>query len=202
MTLFSDGLCHHSHRVRIVLAEKSISVAIVDAQQEGVPDDLIGRNPYNKLPLLVDRELVLYEPRVIMEYLDERFPHPPLLPAYPVARSECRQLICRLERDWCNVVDAIGEGKEQAGHRQALTGQLMELAPIFAGKPWFMSDEFTLVDCYMAPILWRLPQLGIDLPRTDATQPLFDYMGRLFARPAFKASLSVQESAMATQRAA
>lgn len=209
MTLFSDGACHYSHRVRIVLAEKGITAEVVDCQEAGIPDDLAELSPYGTLPLLVDRDLVLYEPRVIMEYLDERFPHPPLLPAYPVARSESRQFICRIERDWCHLLDSINGragvksgSSEKTACRKTLVDELTELGPIFAGKPWFMSEEFTLVDCCMAPILWRLPQLGIELNETDETQPLFAYMDRLFARPAFKASLSAQESAMATPRAA
>lgn len=205
MTLFSDGLCHYSHRVRLVLAEKGISVDIVDSETEAPPAELAALNPYRKLPLLVDRDLVLYEPRVMMEYLDERFPHPPLLPAYPVARSESRQLICRIERDWAPLVDALSAdsaGKQAATHRQTLCEQLVALAPVFAGKPFFMSDEFTLVDCCMAPILWRLPQLGIELPRNPATQSLYGYMERLFERPTFKSSLSAQESSMPTPRAA
>lgn len=203
MTLFSDGLSHYSHRVRIVLAEKGVSVDVVDGRQHA-PDDLSEFNPYNALPLLVDRDLVLYESKIMMEYLDERFPHPPLLPAYPVTRSECRQLIYRIERDWCGLVDALGHGgdKEGAGARRALHDHLSGIAPIFAGKPYFMSDEFTLVDCCMAPILWRLPMLGVDITATKETQPLLDYRQRLFSRPSFKASLSPQELAMDASRAA
>jgi len=107
MTFFSDGTDHYSHRVRIVLAEKGVTVEIHDVDADNKPAELADINPYNSLPTLVDRELVLYQPNVMMEYLDERFPHPPLLPVYPVARAESRLLIHRIEKDWCNLVDTI-----------------------------------------------------------------------------------------------
>ena len=110
MTFFSDGQSHYSHRVRIVLAEKGVAVDVVNVDPENKPAELSDHNPYNDLPTLVDRDLVLYEANVMMEYLDERFPHPPLLPVYPVARGSSRQLICRIERDWCVLVDGILAG--------------------------------------------------------------------------------------------
>lgn len=199
MTFFSDGNSHYSHRVRIVLAEKGVTVDVVEVDVNNKPEELSDLNPYNSLPTLVDRELVLYEPNVMMEYLDERFPHPPLLPVYPVARGSSRQFICRIERDWSVLVDTIvddSNAKAAEKARKELRDSLLTIAPIFAEKPFFMHEEFTLVDCCMAPILWRLPQLGIEIPQTKQSKPLLAYMERLFKRDSFKASLSEQEREM------
>lgn len=199
MTFYSDGDSHYSHRVRIVLAEKGLIVDIIEVDIDNKPESLADLNPYNTLPTLVDRELVLYETNVMMEYLDERFPHPPLLPVYPVARGASRQYICRIERDWCKLVDIIeaaGSQKEVEKARKELRESLLSVAPIFAEKPYFMSDEFTLVDCCMAPILWRLPELGVELPSNKQAKPLLAYMDLLFARESFQASLSEREREM------
>lgn len=196
MTFFSDGTSHYSHRVRIVLAEKGVTVDIVDADPANLPEEVTELNPYNNLPTLVDRDLALYESKVMMEYLDERFPHPPLLPVYPVARGESRQYIYRIERDWCRHVDEISNGATQKvadKARKELRDSLLTISPIFAEKPYFMSDEFTLVDCCLAPILWRLPQLGVELPQTRQSKPLFEYMQRVFDRPSFVESLTEKE---------
>lgn len=196
MTFFSDPLDHYSHRVRIVLAEKGVTVDIVNVTEANKPEDLAQLNPYNEVPTLADRELSLFQANVIMEYLDERFPHPPLLPVYPVARAQSRQLIHRIERDWCGHVDALIKGVEKeaslAKHRKELRDTLVALNPLFADKPFFLSEEFTLVDCVVAPILWRLPALGVDLPAKQC-QEVLDYAERMFARDSFQASLSEQE---------
>jgi RNA polymerase-associated protein len=200
MALFSDSSDHYSHRVRIVLAEKGVSVDVIPVDPRNKPDELGELNPYNNLPTLVDRdELALYEARVIMEYLDERFPHPPLLPVYPVARAKSRLWMHRLERDWSPLVDLIlhGKNKEQvAKARTDLRESLLATAPIFAEKPFFMSDEFTMMDCCLGAILWRLPVLDISFPNTRQSRPLLEYMERLFSREAFQASLSEQERDM------
>lgn len=199
MTFYSNGEDHYSHRVRIVLAEKGVAVEIVDCKEGELPEDVAALNPYNNLPTLLDRELVLYEPNVMMEYLDERFPHPPLLPVYPVARAESRLFIHRIERDWCRLADLILAGKakpaviEQA--RKELRDGLVSTSPIFDEKPFFMSEEFSLVDCCIAPLLWRLPLLGIELPEAQC-KPLVRYMKRLFERESFQASLSEAEREM------
>ena len=103
------------------------------------------------MPTLVDRDLVLYESRVIMEYLDERFPHPPLLPVYPVTRAQSRLFMYRIQRDWCGYVDIIlaGHSKESVVEkaRKELRESLIAIAPIFSETPFFMNEEFTLVDC-------------------------------------------------------
>lgn len=196
MVFYSDGNDHYSQRVRLVLAEKGVAVEIVDVEPGNLPEDLTELNPYNSLPTLVDRELALYESQVIMEYLDERFPHPPLLPVYPVARAQSRLLMYRIQRDWCGAVDTIiaGRSKETVitRLRKELRESLISVAPVFAEKEFFMNDEFTLVDCCVAPILWRLPLMGIDLPPKHG-KPLVEYMDRIFGRDSFQASLSEAE---------
>ncbi len=199
MTFFSDGNSHYSHRVRIVLAEKGVTVDVVEADEAHPPAELSELNPYNSLPTLVDRDLVLYESKVMMEYLDERFPHPPLLPVYPVARAESRLYIHRIEKDWCALVDAIQHTRSEnviEKSTKELRESLLAIAPIFADKPFFMSEEFTLVDCCIAPILWRLPSLGIEYRASKQSKPLLAYMDRLFNRESFQASLSEQEREM------
>jgi stringent starvation protein A len=197
MTLFSDALSHYSHRVRIVLAEKGVTADVIDVDGRDYPPALAEINPYSSLPTLVDRELVLYQHGIMMEYLDERFPHPPLLPVYPVARGECRQLMYRIERDWSSRVDLIespaGTPLAVATARREFADELIAVAPVFAEKPYFMSEEFSLVDCCLCAILWRLPALGVELPNTRHTRALHDYMTRMFAREAFRESLSEAE---------
>lgn len=199
MTFFSDNTSQYSHRVRIVLAEKGVTVDLIEADAAHPPAELADLNPYNSLPTLVDRDLVLYESKVMMEYLDERFPHPPLLPVYPVARAESRLYIHRIEKDWCSLVDSILHSRSDNVVKKAtkeLRESLMGIAPIFAEKPFFMSEEFTLVDCCLAPILWRLPSLGIDIRSSKQSKPLLTYMDSLFNRDSFQESLTEQEREM------
>ncbi|HEY7886253.1 MAG TPA: stringent starvation protein SspA [Cellvibrionaceae bacterium] len=199
MTFFSDARDHYSHRVRIVLAEKGVSVDLVDVDGNNKPQELADLNPYNSLPTLVDRDLSLYESKVIMEYLDERFPHPPLLPVYPVARAQSRLWMYRLERDWSPLVDKIlstDDAEVLATARKDLKDSLLTIAPIFAEMPYFMSEEFTIVDCCLGPILWRLQLLGIELPNTRQAEPLKEYMERLFKRDSFVQSLTEFEVEM------
>ncbi len=200
MTFYSDGASQYSHRVRIVLAEKGVTVETVDVDPEKKPEDLASLNPYNSLPTLVDRDLVLYEANIMMEYLDERFPHPPLFPVYPVARAQSRLWMYRIQRDWCVTVDTLMAGKSSASEadkaRKELRESLISIAPIFTEKPFFMSDEFTIVDCCVIPILWRLPAIGIDLGDSKAVQPLLEYRARLFSRDSIRISLSEQEKEM------
>ena len=197
MTFFSDPASHYSHRVRIVLAEKGVTVDIVDVDPDNPPAELADMNPYNALPTLVDRDLVLYEPNIMMEYLDERFPHPPLLPVYPVARAQSRLWMHRIEREWCPMLEQIRTGgkKEADKARKELRESLIGISPIFEDMPYFMSEEFTLVDCCLAPILWRLPELNIELPEKQV-KPLLGYMSRVFEREAFKESLNEREKEM------
>ncbi|MEE3108598.1 MAG: glutathione S-transferase N-terminal domain-containing protein [Pseudomonadota bacterium] len=199
MTFFSDGRDHYSHRVRMVLAEKGVTVDTIEVDGNNKPEELLELNPYGAVPTLLDRDLVLYESMVIMEYLDERFPHPPLLPVYPVARALSRLWMHRIQRDWCAHLDLlmVGKGRETAltKARKSLRESLMAVSPIFAEKPFFMSDEFTLADCCVAPILWRLPKVGIALPEKQC-RPLLKYAERLFERDGFQASLSEVEREM------
>lgn len=198
MTLFSDMLDANSHRVRLVLAEKGITLDIRDIEAEGFPEDMHGYNPRQKIPMLIDRELVVYEPRIVSEYLDERFPHPPLMPVDPVMRSIYRLYLHRIEEELyepLKILDGHGEKKpSQAKQNQArkkLRDSLIADSDMFAEKPYFLSDEFSLVDCALAPILWRLPHYGISLPpEADA---VVEYAERLFARDAFHASLTETE---------
>ena len=193
MTLFSDPMCQYSHRVRIVLAEKGVTVDIEDIDPKSVTEEILEANPYGTLPTLVDRDLALYESNVVMEYLDERFPHPPLLPVYPVARAESRLWIYRIERDWCVLIDQIKaspDGKKADVARKEFRESLVTIAGIFEEMPYFMSEEFTLVDCCLAPMLWRLPELVISLPNNRHVKPLHEYMERLFERPSFQESLT------------
>jgi RNA polymerase-associated protein len=194
MTLFSKPLDPWSHRTRLVLAEKSITIDIVDVEDGNLPEDLLDLNPYNSVPTLVDRDLVLYDSRVIIEYLDERFPHPPLMPVDPVTRAQFRLALFRIEKDWYSLaadVVAAGERKPVARAVRALEESVVSSADIFAAKRFFLSDEFSLVDCTIAPILWRLPLFGIKLP--SQARPINVYMDNVFSRPSFQASLTEQE---------
>ena len=197
MIFYSGNDDHFSHRVRIVLAEKGVAVDIVDVSDERPPEELADLNPYNSVPTLLDRDLVLYESKVMMEYLDERFPHPPLLPVYPVARAQSRLWMHCIEREWCPMLEQIRTGgkKEAEKARKELRESLIGISPIFEDMPYFMSEEFTLVDCCLAPILWRLPELNIELPEKQV-KPLLGYMSRVFEREAFKASLNEREKEM------
>src|SRR3954469_11932329 len=164
MTLFSRPTDPWSHRTRIVLAEKSITIDIVDVDDGNLPEDLLDLNPYNTVPTLVDRDLVLYDSRVIMEYLDERFPHPPLMPVDPVTRAHFRLALYRIERDWYSVAQQIEQEtdkKQGVKLRKVLRDSILATADVFQAKPFFLSDEFSLVDASVAPILWRLPYYGI-----------------------------------------
>ncbi len=195
MTMYSDVTSPYSHRVRLVLAEKNITVEITDVDPLNISDDVMDLNPYGTLPTLVDRDLTLFNSRIIMEYLDERFPHPPLLPVDPVSRATSRLYMHRVTTDWYNKMDAIlAGGKGVAKARKELRESLTATAPIFAAKPYFMSDEFTLVDCSIGPMLWRLPALGVELPAQ--AKPVLDYAARLFERESFQQSLTEIEREM------
>ena len=198
LACYSDPADHYSHRVRIVLAEKGVSVEIISVEAGRQPPKLLEANPYGSVPTLVDRDLALYESTVVMEYLEERYPHPPLMPVYPVARGQSRLLIHRIQRDWCGLVDLILDSRTKEAARVVARKELREsltgVSPLFADKPFFLSEEQSLVDCCLLPILWRLPILGIELPRP--AKPLLDYMERQFAREAFQASLSGVERDM------
>ncbi|MGD8570782.1 MAG: glutathione S-transferase N-terminal domain-containing protein [Gammaproteobacteria bacterium] len=191
MTLFSSDNDLHCHRVRIVLAEKSINFEVIGVTPDSPPEDLMELNPYGAVPTLVDRDLVLYDSQVIMEYLDERFPHPPLMPVDPVSRGRARMTLCRIQRDWDTLVNRIIAGDDVAQAAKELRESLTVVAPIFEQKPFFMNDELSLMDCAVAPILWRLPLYGIELP--PQASALTDYAERLFNLDSFQASLTDAE---------
>jgi RNA polymerase-associated protein len=196
MTLFSAPDDPWSHRTRIVIAEKAIDIEIVDVAPGKYPEDLLDLNPYHTTPTLIDRDLVIYDSRVIMDYLDERFPHPPLMPVDPVSRARTRLALYQIEHDWYDLarkLDAPGT-KDTAQLRKVLRDNVIGSTELFKLKPFFLSDEFSMMDATVAPILWRLPRYEIDLPPQAA--PILKYASIIFSRPAFRTSLSESEREM------
>jgi stringent starvation protein A len=165
MTLFSDPVCAHSHRTRIVLKEKDIASEVIEVNAHDKPEDLPELNPYNTTPTLVDRDLVLYDARVIMEYFDERYPHPPLMPVDPVSRAKARLALFRIEKDWYSLLPALNSNSEKKldNARKLLRESLLASVDVFKAKPFFLSDEFSLVDCSIAPIP-RLRRASVPAP--------------------------------------
>lgn len=197
MTLFSRPTDIHSHRARLVMAEKNINIEITNVPGPDLPEDLMDLNPYHSVPTLVDRDLTLYDSRVIIEYIDERFPHPPLMPVDPVTRAQFRLALFRIETDWYSLAeetDITSDGKLGTRSRKLLRESILQSAELFGARPYFLSEEFSLVDCTIAPLLWRLPVYGVDLGR-DA-EPIEDYMSRVFSRRSFQQSLTELEQEM------
>ena len=195
--LYSDAVDASSHAVRFVLAEKAINVEIHNIYQgDERPEDLNDLNPYNSILTLVDRDLVLYDAQIIMEYLDERFPHPPLMPVDPVARASNRLYRFRIKEDIYALLREIEEGEGSAAEaaKKRLRDHLTAIAPVFAQRRYFMSDDYSLVDCYLAPVLWRLPHFNIQLP--PQAKALTAYGKRMFERDAFDVSLTEPEREM------
>lgn len=194
MVLYSEPDNIYCHQVRIVLAEKGITHDTEVIEPQNKPELIAELNPYNRLPILLDRELVLYQANIIMEYLDERFPHPPLLPVYPVARSKFRLMLYRIERDWYSLLHQIAatKGTEANKTRKLLRDSILSVLPIFEEKPFFFSDEFSLVDCCLAPFFWRLPSFGVLLP-PQQSKAIKAYEARMFERPSFKETLTPEE---------
>ena len=196
MTLYSDPNSAQSHRVRIVLGEKDLIFNVEDILHGQNNEDLIALNPNNSTPTFVDRNLVLYESRVIMEYLDERFPHPPLMPVDPVIRAKTRMVLHYIEKDLYGLLEDVkssGEKKSNAA-KQKLKENIMLSLDFIQSKKFFLSDDFSIIDCSMAPILWRLPEFGIELPKS--AKPILKYADRLFERTSFVENLSEQEEEM------
>jgi len=194
MMVMYSGANIDSHQVRIVLAEKGVNVDIIKVDENHPCEELAEINPYNTLPTLGDRELVLYHARIILEYLDERFPHPPLLPVYPVARAKSRLMMYRIERDWYTLVERIQADPQSIEAQQArkeLSDSILALAPLFEESPYFLSEDFSLVDCCIAPLLWRLPSLGITLNKK--AKAIAAYEDRVFERNSFQVSLTEDE---------
>ena len=184
----------NSQRIKMVVAEKSVPADIIEVNTLHLPEELLSVNASGILPTLVDRDLVLYEPSIISEYLDERFPHPPLLPVYPIARAKTRLMMSRIEREWYSLVKIINNSTSPTEVKQAkksLGDSITSFAPVFSGMPFFLSEEFSLLDCCIAPLLWQLPKLGIVI--SPQFQAIHEYAKKLFERPSFSASVSQHE---------
>jgi RNA polymerase-associated protein len=197
MTLFSRPTDIHSHRTRLVLAEKNINIEICNIAGPELPEDLMDLNPYHTVPTLVDRDLTLYDSRVIVDYLDERFPHPPLMPVDPVTRAQFRLALFRIETDWYSIAEEAensSDGKLGTKARKMLRESILQSAELFGARPYFLSEEFSLVDCTIAPLLWRLPVYGVDLGQ--GAKAIDAYMERVFARRSFRKSLTELEQEM------
>jgi RNA polymerase-associated protein len=195
LTLYSTSDCVHCHRVRLVLAAKGVVHDLVVVNPRSPPEDLLDLNPYNSVPTLVDRDLVLYDTGVICEYLDERYPHPPLMPVDPLSRARLRLAIMRIERDWIPFIAQIQAGGRPAETaRKRLREALLASIPLFKAAKFFLNPELSLADCALAPLIWRLPSLGVVLPRE--AHVITDYGDRIFRNPGFTRSLTPEEKAL------
>jgi len=196
MTLYSGTTCPFSQRCRIVLYEKGMDFQIIDVDIHNKPEDLAVMNPYNRVPVLVERDLILHEANIINEYIDERFPHPQLMPADPVMRGRARLFLHRFEQELFSHVESIEHGSQKMADkaRVAVRDNLAQLAPLFAKHKFMLGDEFSMLDVAIAPLLWRLDHYGIAMPKQAAA--LLKYGERLFSRPAFIEALTPSEKAM------
>lgn len=196
MNLYSGTTCPFSHRCRIVLYEKGMDFQVIDVDVFNKPEDIAVINPHNRVPVLVERDLVLYEPNIINEYIDERFPHPQLMPADPIMRARARQLLVTMEREIFSFIEPLEKSQKAAADkaRQAIRERLTEMAPIFAKQKHMLGDEFSMLDVAIAPLLWRLDHYGIELPKSAA--PLMKYAERIFSRQGFIDALTPSEKAM------
>lgn len=196
LSLFSARDCAVCHRVRLVLAAKGVSYDLIPVDPNNPPAELVELNPYHSVPTLVDRDLVLYAASVVSEYIDERYPPPPLMPLDPLARARLRLAMLRTEHDWVPLVQTIQHAaKTQAeAARKRLREQLLAALPVFKSSKFFLNTEMSLADCAVAPIVWRLPSLGVELPRE--AKVIEDYGQRIFRNPAFARSLTQEERAL------
>lgn len=196
MALFSAPDCIFSHSCRFVLVEKAVECDIVDASDQEAAYDLARLNPYNETPVLVDRDLVIYGAQIINEYLEERLPHPPLMPVDPVSRARARLIMMRFEREWISTYAGAAADRKPltAEQRREIRDGLISMSPTLSEQSYMLGEEFTLVDCVIAPFLWRLPAMDIELPHQ--ARSVIDYGERLFARPAFSSSLTEAEAQM------
>ena len=196
MTLYSGTTCPFSQRCRNVLYEKGMDFQIVDVDLHNKPEDLAVMNPYNQVPVLVERDLILYESNIINEYIDDRFPHPQLMPADPVMRARARLFLFRFEHEMFVHVETLEKGNQRNidKARAAIRDSLTQIAPVFAKQKYMLGDEFSMLDVAIVPLLWRLDYYGIQLPKQAA--PLMKYAERLFSRPAFIDSLTASEKVM------
>lgn len=196
MKLYSGTVDPYSHRCRIVLYEKGMDFEVIDVDLANKPEDLAILNPYNAVPVLVERDLVLSEANIINEYIDERFPHPQLMPADPVMRARARLYLFEFERDLFSHIKDIESGDDQQADkaRKAIADNLSILVPIFSKQKYLMGDEYSMLDVAVTPLLWRLGHYGIELPNQAA--PLLKYAERLFSRPLYADAMTPSEKAM------
>jgi RNA polymerase-associated protein len=196
MTLYSGTTDPFSQRCRNVLYEKGMDFQIIDVDMYNKPEDLAVMNPYNQVPVLVERDLVLYESNIINEYIDDRFPHPQLMPADPVMRARARLFLFRFEKELFAHIEAIEKGSQKSAEkaRNVIRDNLAQIAPVFNKQKHMLGEEFSMLDVAIAPLLWRLDYYDIQMPKQCA--PLMKYAERLFSRPAFIESLTPSEKVM------
>jgi stringent starvation protein A len=192
LTLFSARDCVVCHRVRLVLAAKGVTYDLIPVDTTNPPADLIDLNPYHSVPTLVERDIVLYSAPVLSEYLDERYPHPALMPVDPLSRARLRLAILQIEQDWVPQVQAIQQGGKNAdAARKRLRELLAAALPAFRASKFFLNSEMSLADCALAPIIWRLQDLGVELPKDGKV--IDEYGNRIFRHPAYLRSLTPEE---------
>lgn len=202
MTLFSRATDARCHRVRIVLAEKALATRTIETDPAHPPEDLIDLNPYQTVPTLVDRDVVVYEPGIVCEYIDERFPHPSLSSTDPGARAHARLALRRIEQEWYAAADALepgagGDRREKDRARKLLTESLLASEPLFRMRTWFLSEQFSQLDAAVAPILWRLQRWDVDCAAIAAAAPAIEkYAAKVFIRASFATSLTPAERSM------
>jgi RNA polymerase-associated protein len=196
MILYSGTACPFSHRCRIVLYEKGMDFEIRDVDLHDKPDDIALMNPYSRVPILVERDLTLYESNIINEYIDERFPHPQLMPADPVMRARARLFLFNFEHDLFSHIGELEHSGTKAAEkaRVIVRDNLTQIAPIFTKQKHMLGEDYSMLDVAIAPLLWRLEYYGIQLPKQGL--PILKYAERLFARPAFIEALTPVEKAM------
>ena len=201
MVLYSGTTCPFSQRCRFVLFEKGMDFEIRDVDLYNKPEDISIMNPYGQVPILVERDLILYESNIINEYIDERFPHPQLMPADPVMRARARLFLFNFERELFIHVQQLERrdhnkdtGKMMDRARMQIRDRLTQLTPIFVKNKFMLGDEFSMLDGAMAPLLWRLDHSSIEMPKTAA--PLMKYAERIFSRPAYIEALTPSEKVM------
>lgn len=196
MTLYSGSTDPYSHRCRIVLFEKDMDFEIIDVDMHSKPEEIASISPSGKMPVLVERDLILTESNIINEYIDERFPHPQLMPPDPVMRARARLVLFNFEQDLFihvnTLENSLGKGSDKA--RQEIRDSLSQLAPILTKQKYLMNDEFSMLDVAIAPLLWRLEHYGIELPKTASA--LMKYGERIFSRQGFIDALTPSEKVM------
>ncbi|MFT7227860.1 MAG: RNA polymerase-associated protein [Methylophilaceae bacterium] len=196
MKLYSGSVDPFSHRCRIVLFEKGMDFEVIDVDLSNKAEDLAVLNPYGSVPVLVERDLVLSEANIINEYIDERFPHPQLMPADPVMRARARLFLYSFEQDLFSHVKDLESSDEAvaAKARKTVRDNLTQIVPIFSRQEYLLGDEYSMLDVAVTPLLWRLERYGIQMPSQAA--PLLKYAERLFARPLYAEAMTPSEKVM------